>query len=70
MPTPEQVREIAEAIYRREAPGHGDAGNVKPYEELPGWDKRRYEDIVTIVIDKWEAMAGVAAQMAEDHRGG
>lgn len=68
------IDDIAEALYRIDAPGY--AGNeIRPFRELGHWEQKRFERYAQVAIEKWEAarpavvIANGTQQAPEDRRG-
>lgn len=51
-PTEDQVSAIAEALYRVDAPRYGN--DIRPFDELGEWERRRFMLYARIAVAKWE----------------
>jgi hypothetical protein len=53
-PTESQLRAIADAIYRVDAPRYGN--DIKPYDELGYHEKFKFETMARIAVMKWQSL--------------
>lgn len=52
-PTPDHLQAIAEALYRLDAPRYGN--DIRPFDQLDHWQKKRFQDYARTAIEKWES---------------
>jgi hypothetical protein len=55
--TEAQCDQIADAIYRVEAPRYGN--DIKPFDELGFWEQKKYRSMAEVAIRKWQALCEV-----------